>query len=100
MRSKSDSFDYCFALDKACKIIKTWNIDALVIPFGADTYKDDPDPNLIGHFNLRTDAYKEIAKVIRKYFDIPIVVTQEGGYCMDKVPEIVYEFINGLKNCI
>lgn len=88
---------YKDALETACESIKKWNIDALVIPFGADTYKDDPDASPLGRFKLDIEDYDKMAQIIKKHFNnIPIIVTQEGGYNMDKVAEILCRFLKNL----
>ncbi|QKF93675.1 histone deacetylase family protein [Fadolivirus algeromassiliense] len=89
--------DYKDALETACETIKKWNIDALIIPFGADTYKEDPDASPLGRFQLDLEDYDNMAQTIRKHFNnISIIVTQEGGYNMDKVSEILCRFLKNL----
>lgn len=90
--------DYLKLLQQAIIFIKgNTTIDVLVIPFGADTYKDVPDASHQVRTKLELDDYKLIANNIRTAFpDIPIIVTQEGGYLIDTVDTIVVNFLQGL----
>lgn len=89
--------EYSDALQTACDRIKKWNPDSLIIPFGADTYKDDPDASSLSRFRLELDDYDKMAQVVKSHFNtIPIIVTQEGGYNLDFVPDIVCRFLKGL----
>ncbi len=88
---------YLEALRDACDKIKGFGAEALVIAFGADTFMDDPDTNKSGTFKLKLDDYTLMGKTIReKLGDIPVLVTQEGGYNLDAVPEIVTKFLTSL----
>lgn len=69
-----------------------FNPDVLIIAFGADTVKNDPE----GGFLLEPDDYTEIGKTIRKYYRKKIIVTQEGGYDLIEIDDIVYNFLSGL----
>jgi acetoin utilization deacetylase AcuC-like enzyme len=89
---------YKRALDTVCEFIDMHKINTLIIAFGADTYKDDPDANPLARMRLELEDYDMMGKLIRQYFpDVPILVTQEGGYDLDNVPEIVCRFLHGLK---
>ena len=80
-----------------CNKLKLDNIDALIIAFGGDTFKDDPDAIPIGRFDLDLSSYTKMAKLIKHYFKyIPTMITQEGGYNMDYIGDIVSSFIMGL----
>lgn len=69
----------------------------LVIAFGGDTWKNDPDVNPNSRFHLELDDYVAIGKLIgTKFSSIPIVVTQEGGYDMNVIGFIVKNFLEGL----
>jgi acetoin utilization deacetylase AcuC-like enzyme len=88
---------YLEALTEVLDKIKKWGTEALIIPFGADTFLDDPDTNRAGTFKLKFDDYTVIGETIRERLgDIPILVTQEGGYNLEAVPEIVCKFLNSL----
>lgn len=88
---------YLEALNEMCDKIKKWNAESLIIAFGADTFADDPDTNKVGSFKLRVEDYTVVAEMIReKLGNIPILVTQEGGYNLEVVPEIVCKFLDSL----
>lgn len=72
--------------------------DVLIIPFGADTYKNDPDASSLCKCGLDIGDYEIIGKFIRKFSeDKPIIVTQEGGYDVDNVDKIVISLLSGLR---
>ena len=92
-----DKETYKKILINVCDIINDNKIDVLIIAFGGDTFKDDPDALAIGRFNLDINAYLEIGQVIREKFAlIPKIITQEGGYNMDNIGAIVVQFISGI----
>ena len=87
---------YLNCLIKVCEKMVSDNIDVLIIAFGGDTFKDDPDALSIGRFNLDLSSYTEMGKTIREYFKMtPIMITQEGGYNMDHIGDILSLFIRG-----
>lgn len=87
---------YKITLTSVCNSMLFDNIDTLIIAFGGDTFKDDPDAISIGRFNLNLSAYKEMGTIIRSYFPtIPTMITQEGGYNMEHIGDIVSGFITG-----
>jgi acetoin utilization deacetylase AcuC-like enzyme len=94
----TDLDKYLEAVTVACRRIAEFQPQALVIAFGADTYFNDPDACSIGRFKLIFGDYKKIAKRIRNILglNIPIIVTQEGGYDLKAVPLIVCEFLESL----
>lgn len=67
----------------------------LVIPFGGDTYKHDPEASNSCKCCLDIEDYNKIAKYIRSRFDGKIIVTQEGGYDMNSIDSIVHSFLSG-----
>lgn len=87
-------FDVCFDMNHLMSEIK---FDALIIAFGGDTFKEDPDAIPIGRFDLDLDSYYKMGESIRGHFpNLPIMITQEGGYNMDHIGDIVSSFIKGL----
>ena len=95
--------------------INLFGPDILIIPFGADPQGhfdlDIDDPRRELQFPipvssqrvdskrsvLKEDDYADIGTFIRKRFcNNPIVITQEGGYCIEEVGTIVYNFIRGI----
>lgn len=97
MKPKSNINDYVQALNIACDYLKRHHIETLIIAFGADTYKDDPDTSPLAKLNIDVDDYCVMAKIIKAHFpEISIIITQEGGYNLDFVPEIVCSFLKNL----
>lgn len=64
----------------------------LIIPFGTDTVRSDPQ----GSFDIGIDDYKAIGNLIRNKFIGTIIVTQEGEYDLDVICTIVVNFLSGL----
>lgn len=94
----TDIRQYLVLLNDALRFLNKNNLDVLVIAFGGDTYKDDPDASKSCKCLLDIQDYKTIGETIRKqYPNIPIIVTQEGGYEMSNIDKIVLSFLDGLK---
>lgn len=83
---------YRFVLDTAMTRIKSFAADYLIIAFGMDTYYNDPE----GGMGFKIQDYRKIARNIRDNYPGSIIVTQEGGYCMDAVADIAVTFLGGL----
>lgn len=69
----------------------------LIIPFGADTYIQDPEVNTLAGASLQIEDYFGLGRFIHQ--SLPncfILILQEGGYCIEKVGSIVYNFLQGL----
>lgn len=97
LKGLTDWTIYEKTLRSACEQLLAWKIDTLIIAFGADTFKLDPDPSPLGQFKLNIEHYELMGKVIRSYFPhMSILVTQEGGYDLHWVPVIVREFLQSL----
>lgn len=97
LKDNADWSVYGEVLIESCIKIRKWEPELLIIAFGADTFKEDPDPSPLTRFKLELDDYNKMGQIIRKYFPIPIIVTQEGGYNLDYVPEIVCRFLKSLQ---
>ncbi|MFP4356625.1 MAG: histone deacetylase family protein [Phycisphaerae bacterium] len=81
---------YLEALDKACRAIRRFKADFLVISAGFDTHKDDP----IGGFAMTMKAYPEIGKRLAG-LDLPTVFCQEGGYRGKTLGSCVHGLLSG-----
>ncbi len=89
--------NYLAALSDACDKIKSSGITALIIAFGADTFVGDIDVSTSGAFKIQIEDYSAMGELIRaKLSTIPILVTQEGGYSLEHVPDIVCRFLDSL----
>lgn len=103
--SKGTDIDgYLNALDRAENFMTEFydsaertNLDVIVLSFGFDTYKDDPEVSKICGFNLDANDYILIGERLREFsFNIPFLIVQEGGYCIEKGGEIVDNLLKGL----
>ena len=92
--------DYKTKLDLALHLIEEYNPDALVIAFGGDTYKDDPDASPIARMALELQDYVSMGNMIASRlmlsWKLPTVITQEGGYCIEAMGTIASNFLIGL----
>jgi len=86
---------YMTLLEKALYHIDTFNPDCLIIPFGGDTFKNDPDASPTCRCELEISDYKCISKRIREVYKKKIIICQEGGYDMENISEIVSTFLDG-----
>jgi acetoin utilization deacetylase AcuC-like enzyme len=94
--------DYLNLVEQSMKKIMNFNPDALIIAFGGDTYKNDLDAIETNRTQIDIDDYKKISEKIMSYISlsksnksIPIIITQEGGYNMEKIGDIVESFLSG-----
>jgi acetoin utilization deacetylase AcuC-like enzyme len=62
-------------------------------PFGADTFQNDPET--VAKINLQIKDYYLIGKKIGSTGK-KCLITQEGGYDMDSIGNIVTSFLEGL----
>jgi acetoin utilization deacetylase AcuC-like enzyme len=84
---------YAPALKDAINRINGFAADALVLSFGADTYKEDP----LGYFKLEKSDFSKIGHMISA-LNLPTVTILEGGYAIDDLGENVVTLLNGLEN--
>lgn len=68
------------ALDDACRKIKAYKPDVLVVSLGVDTYKDDP----ISFFKLDSPDFKTYGARIAK-LKLPTLFVMEGGYAIEAI---------------
>ena len=68
---------YAPALEAAVAVVRKFAPDGLVVSLGVDTALEDPDT-----FRLVADDYPRIGAALVA-LDVPTVVVQEGGYCLD-----------------
>lgn len=92
---------YNKALDEAIYFMNSFDndkpIDALIIAFGGDTYYEDPE--VVGKCGLHLEDYLAVGKKISSFLkskNMKILITQEGGYAIDQIANIVDNFITGL----
>jgi acetoin utilization deacetylase AcuC-like enzyme len=68
------------ALDDACRKIKGYKPDVLVVSLGVDTFKDDP----ISFFKLDSPDFKTYGARIAK-LKLPTLFVMEGGYAIEAI---------------
>ena len=68
------------ALEQACRKIKRFGPDALVVSLGVDTFKEDP----ISFFKLESEDYLACGARIAK-LKLPTLFAFEGGYAIEAV---------------
>ena len=93
--------DYILHLREAIEFLISHDIEHLVIAFGGDTFKDDPDTSVLCRCGLDIEDYYTIGQLIKRELknyksNLKIIITQEGGYCLNKIGEIIDSFLNGL----
>jgi len=88
----TDWADYRPALRSGLEAIAAFRPEALVVSYGADTYKDDP----ISHFRLTTADYAAMGAEIAG-LGLPCGVLMEGGYAVDALGDNVSAFLQGLR---
>jgi acetoin utilization deacetylase AcuC-like enzyme len=89
--------EYEIALSDAIDQVIACKPGGLVIAFGGDTYKLDPDASPAARFALDIPDYRKMGEAIRRRLGgLPTVVTQEGGYHMEDIGAIVDSFFAGL----
>jgi acetoin utilization deacetylase AcuC-like enzyme len=91
---KASNTEYMGVLTDVIQRISKTNPDVLIIAFGGDTYKDDPETH--DDFKSRLDItdYKEMGSMI-SCLQLPTLVVQEGGYNMEYIGKIVHAFLSG-----
>jgi len=89
--------EYSIALEKAMNTIQSFGAEALVVSMGLDTHDGDPCAIRRAGFTMSGQDYIEMGKYIGNYAhdnnNIPILVIQEGGYRMDKVPSAAADIL-------
>jgi acetoin utilization deacetylase AcuC-like enzyme len=68
------------ALEDACRKIKAYKPDALIVSLGVDTFKDDP----ISFFKLTSADFKTYGARIAK-LKLPTLFVMEGGYAIEAI---------------
>ncbi len=68
------------ALESACRKVKAYKPDVLLVSLGVDTFKDDP----ISFFKLTSADFKTCGARIAK-LKLPTLFVMEGGYAIDAI---------------
>jgi acetoin utilization deacetylase AcuC-like enzyme len=78
------------AVDQGIAAVRDFAPQALVLPLGFDTYRDDP----ISVLKLDFDAYRDLGARVGA-LKLPTVVVQEGGYLVDAIGPALDNFLQG-----
>jgi len=87
----SGNAEFAQALDQATAAIERFQPQALVLPLGFDTYKDDP----ISVLKFDMEAFRLAGERVRA-LGLPTVVVQEGGYMVGAIGAALDAFLEGL----
>lgn len=87
----SGNAEFAQALDQAMAAIERFQPQALVMPLGFDTYKDDP----ISVLRFDMEAFRLAGARVRA-LGLPTVVVQEGGYMVEAIGAALDAFLEGL----
>jgi acetoin utilization deacetylase AcuC-like enzyme len=79
------------ALEEALHAVRAFGADALVVPLGVDTYRDDP----ISQFELDSPDYLRVGAALAS-LRLPTVVVLEGGYATEAIGLNVVNVLEGL----
>ena len=91
LRRGIDGAVHLKALKRACKTIKAFKPNVLVIALGLDTARNDPS----GTWNLVAKDFEANGRQIAA-LGLPTLIVQEGGYDCSVLGENALAFLNGL----
>ncbi|MDB5819199.1 MAG: putative acetylpolyamine aminohydrolase, partial [Rhizobacter sp.] len=86
----ADDAAFMVAVEAGAAAVRAYAPEALVLPLGFDTYKDDP----ISVLDLDLDAYRRIGECVGA-LGLPTVVVQEGGYMVEAIGPALDRFLAG-----
>jgi len=81
------------SLDDACRKIRAYNPDVLIVSLGVDTYKDDP----ISFFKLVSADFTTYGGRIAK-LRLPTLFVMEGGYAIEAIGVNTVNVLDGFLN--
>ena len=77
-------------LARGIEAVANFKPDTLLVPYGADTFSDDP----ISFFDIKTEDYKKMGSDIAA-LGLPTFITMEGGYAIGSLGANVANFLSG-----
>ncbi len=80
-------------LEQACRKIKTYKPDVLVVSLGVDTFQDDP----ISFFKLTSADFKTYGATLAK-LKLPTLFVMEGGYAIEAIGVNTVNVLEGFEN--
>ncbi|MDT3420135.1 acetoin utilization deacetylase AcuC-like enzyme [Pseudomonas protegens] len=84
---------YRQALELACKQLRAFAPELLVVSLGVDTFKDDP----ISHFLLESEDFLGMGQIIATV-GTPTLFVMEGGYMVDEIGLNAVNVLHGHAN--
>jgi acetoin utilization deacetylase AcuC-like enzyme len=78
------------ALDKALAAVEAFRPEALVLSHGYDIFVRDPQSKVA----VSADGFRRLGAAVGA-FDAPVLVVQEGGYCIEALSELTQRFFDG-----
>ena len=81
------------ALKDACRKIKAYKPDVLVVSLGVDTYKNDP----ISPLKLESEDFLTYGSVMAK-LNLPTLIVMEGGYAVQQIGINTVNVLEGFEN--
>lgn len=78
-------------LAEATTAIEVFAPDAIVLALGFDIYAGDPQSKVA----VSSEGFRRLGAAVAG-FGVPVLVVQEGGYCVDKLSELSQAFFLGL----
>lgn len=85
--------DYRVALLDACRQLRAFAPEVLVISLGVDTFKDDP----ISHFLLDSQDFVGMGEIIASV-GVPTLFVMEGGYMVDEIGINAVNVLHGFES--
>ncbi len=81
-------FDY---VGQALTAVRLFEPEALVIPLGFDTYKDDPQAKV----SVTSEGFNRLGQELAG-LNLPTLMVQEGGYYLEGLAENLRQFFKGM----
>lgn len=92
-RGAGDS-EFLAALEPAMEAVMDFEPGVLVVALGLDAFEGDP----FGGLGITTQGFARIAREIRRCFDGPVLMVQEGGYLCDELEFNLAAFLEGMES--
>ncbi|MBN2051647.1 MAG: histone deacetylase family protein [Spirochaetales bacterium] len=86
----SDAETWFAALDDACRRLREFRPEVLVVSLGVDTYEGDP----LSSFKIRAEDFIEAGRRLGA-LKLPTLIVMEGGYAVDDIGVNVCNVLHG-----
>lgn len=78
-------------LDMALRAVQAFTPDAVVLALGFDIYAEDPQAKV----SVSAEGFTRLGARLSS-LPCPVLVVQEGGYCVDRLDDLAQAFFGGL----